>query len=324
VLGVGEQAAGGEREEGDVPFVLDMPGDLAGLQALLGTRSRAGQATVLERLMACHSVSLSPQNKPKLERLFDLLFAHLDALAAPPAPASLPHRLAGIDAGLAALFRLAGAGVADHAVARTLARIAALREALAAGHASAAGPAWPSGGDLVFLRAAATLFPTTDFEHAVATPALLLLAQLLAQCPVRSRRDAAAALWVAALAHEATAPAGRALPELVTCLSSVLVAALPPARAQALPPTHPAHAALASWAVYPQAMSPPPPQVSCPPLPLQHASARPMERVSLMSCIPHELYPSSTVSLISCIPHQLYPSSAVSLMSCIPHQLYPS
>ena len=248
------EAAAGVGDGDEVPFVLEMPGDLAGLTALLEGRSRAGQCTVLERLVACHSVSLSPHNKPRLERLFDLLSARIHALAEPPPPVPpLAARLPALHAALDGLFRLAAAGIADHAVARSLARIHAIRDALDAAHASPAGPAWPAGGDLVLLRAMASLFPTTDFEHPVATPALLLLAQLLAHCPVRSRRDAAAALWVAALAHEATAPAGRAVPEVVTCLSSVMVAALSPQLAQLLPPTHPAHAALASWAVYPEA-----------------------------------------------------------------------
>ena len=52
-------------------------------------------------------------------------------------------------------------------------------------------------GDLALLRLVPALFSSSDFRHPVATPAMLLLGQILQQCRVRSPRDAAAGLLAA-------------------------------------------------------------------------------------------------------------------------------
>ena len=52
------------------------------------------------------------------------------------------------------------------------------------------------------LKLVSVLFPTSDLRHDVVTPAMLLLSQLLTQCPVRSIHDVTAAMLCANIALE--------------------------------------------------------------------------------------------------------------------------
>jgi nucleolar protein 14 len=72
------------------------------------------------------------------------------------------------------------------------------------------------------MRALTHIFPSTDKRHAVVTPALLLLGQILAQTPIKTRCDVTKGLFCAALMMEYTKEAKRFPPEAIAFLASVL------------------------------------------------------------------------------------------------------
>lgn len=82
--------------------------------------------------------------------------------------------------------------------------------------------AWPSTGMLFLMRALPHIFPSTDRRHAVVTPALLLLGQILAQTPIKSRYDVVMGLFCSGLMIEYTKGAKRIPPEATAFLASVL------------------------------------------------------------------------------------------------------
>lgn len=82
--------------------------------------------------------------------------------------------------------------------------------------------AWPSTGTLLLLRALPHIFPSTDKRHAVVTPALLLLGQILAQTPIKTRHDVVMGLFCAGLMLEYTKGAKRLPPEATAFLAGVL------------------------------------------------------------------------------------------------------
>jgi nucleolar protein 14 len=82
--------------------------------------------------------------------------------------------------------------------------------------------AWPSTGMLLLMRALPHIFPSTDRRHAVVTPALLLLGQILAQTPIKTRCDVVRGLFCAGLMLEYTKGAKRNPPEATAFLASVL------------------------------------------------------------------------------------------------------
>ncbi|KAL7536701.1 hypothetical protein ACHAXR_007349 [Thalassiosira sp. AJA248-18] len=82
--------------------------------------------------------------------------------------------------------------------------------------------AWPSTGMLLLMRALPHIFPSTDKRHAVVTPALLLLGQVLAQTPIKTRYDVVMGLFCAGLMLEYTKGAKRVPPEATAYLAGVL------------------------------------------------------------------------------------------------------
>jgi nucleolar protein 14 len=82
--------------------------------------------------------------------------------------------------------------------------------------------AWPSTGTLLLLRCVGHIFPVTDLRHAIVTPALLLLGQMVAQTPVRSLNDAVMGLTCAGLMIEFTKDSNRIAPEALSFLAGML------------------------------------------------------------------------------------------------------
>jgi nucleolar protein 14 len=87
------------------------------------------------------------------------------------------------------------------------------------------------------------LFPPSDLQHAVTTPALLLIARCLEECRVRRGRDLAAALFLCGVVADAVTLSRRWLPESIRLLTTVVAAAAVERGASA--------AAVAAWAPLP-------------------------------------------------------------------------
>ena len=82
--------------------------------------------------------------------------------------------------------------------------------------------AWPGTGTVLLLRALGHIFPVTDLRHAVVTPAVLLLGQMVAQTPVRSLYDLVMGVVCSGLMIEYTKEAKRVAPEALAFLASTV------------------------------------------------------------------------------------------------------
>ena len=82
--------------------------------------------------------------------------------------------------------------------------------------------AWPSTGMLLLMRALPHIFPSTDKRHAVVSPALILLGQVLVQTPVKTQYDVVIGLFCSGLMLEYTKDAKRLPPESLVFLAGVL------------------------------------------------------------------------------------------------------
>ena len=82
--------------------------------------------------------------------------------------------------------------------------------------------AWPSTGMILLMRALPHIFPSTDRQHAVVTPGLLLLGQILAQTPIKTRCDVVMGLFCVGLMLEYTKGAKRVPPEATAFLAGVI------------------------------------------------------------------------------------------------------
>ncbi|XP_054564408.1 nucleolar protein 14 isoform X2 [Eptesicus fuscus] len=81
--------------------------------------------------------------------------------------------------------------------------------------------------ELIYLKIAGMLFPTSDLWHPVVTPALVCLSQLLTKCPVLSLPDAVKGLFVCCVSLDYVSLSQRFIPELVNFLLGILYMATP-------------------------------------------------------------------------------------------------
>jgi hypothetical protein len=65
-----------------LPFTFEVPADHEALTELLHGRSLEDVSMILERMSACHHISLDPRNRAKLGRMVGLLLDHINELAA--------------------------------------------------------------------------------------------------------------------------------------------------------------------------------------------------------------------------------------------------
>lgn len=80
----------------------------------------------------------------------------------------------------------------------------------------------PDMGDILFLRLITQIYSTSDFQHAVITPALLLMGQYLCMCPVTSETDALVGLSISQILFKCHEQSKRLQPEVVSYLLRIV------------------------------------------------------------------------------------------------------
>ena len=71
--------AGAQAEE--LPYTFEAPSTLAQFARYVDGRSPAEMSAVIERICACHAISLGPDNRQKMQVFFSVLLLHFEALA---------------------------------------------------------------------------------------------------------------------------------------------------------------------------------------------------------------------------------------------------
>jgi len=226
------------RAKETMPFVFEVPTTLDALHDIIATYATTGAdaSLIIQRIHATNSVRLNHKNKEKMQNFYDVLLRRFvavgDAVFNSGSGGPDLERYEQLNSLTKTLYAMsqdspecAGAvwsrrlGIFQQAVAKRLrdVEINPLGDACE-GEFSA----WPSTGMLLLMRALPHIFPSTDRRHAVVTPALLLLGQILAQTPVKTRCDVTKGLFCAALMMEYTKGAKRFPPEATAFLASVL------------------------------------------------------------------------------------------------------
>ena len=80
---------------------------------------------------------------------------------------------------------------------------------------------------LVFLKITTLLFPTSDYRHPVATPALQWMSQMLCSCRPFSQKAITSGLFVASIMCESLSLSKKYSPELINFLSGIVFMAVP-------------------------------------------------------------------------------------------------
>ncbi|KAJ8402380.1 hypothetical protein AAFF_G00368690 [Aldrovandia affinis] len=224
-----ERLAQQEAAKAELPYTFKAPESYHDLKSLIHGHSPEKQCLIVERIQKCNHPSLAVGNKLKLQKLFGFLLEYVGELAT-----RSPPRLDAINKltpqlyGLCQLFPDA-ACKAMQTVLNDSAH--EMEEAIEVkGRA-----AFPGLDMLVYLKITALLFPTSDFRHPVATPALVYISQALTKCPVTTLEEVTSGLVLCCLVLEYVTLSQRFVPELVDFLLGILHLAVPVKRSLGYP-----------------------------------------------------------------------------------------
>ncbi|XP_041113166.1 nucleolar protein 14 [Polyodon spathula] len=216
-----EQSAQKEAAKAELPYTFAAPECYSDLKSLLISHSAEQQCIIIDRILKCNHPSLATGNKAKLEKLFGFVLEYIGELATRQHPElSTINKLIPQLYALCQLFPEA-ACKAVQSVFRDSAH--EMEEVI---EVKGRAP-FPGLDMLIYLKIAALLFPTSDFRHPVATPALVYMSQLLTKCPVTTLQDVATGLLLCCLLVEYISLSHRFVPELINFLLGILHLAVP-------------------------------------------------------------------------------------------------
>lgn len=201
----------------ELPYTFPAPKDYDELLDLLQEHSEKDQITIITRLRKCHHVSLAEGNKQKLETLFSCLVQYFADLAL-----QQPPQLQLMDKLVPHLYQLCQ-GSQVSAAQVLVDQITERQEEFQAICDSRKGRGlYPALDTLMLLKLVAILFPTSDFRHAVTTPAIIFIAQMLGETSVKHERDVAVGLFLCTLVLEYVSLSKRFVPECMNFLHGLL------------------------------------------------------------------------------------------------------
>ncbi|XP_059500878.1 nucleolar protein 14 [Stegostoma tigrinum] len=210
-----------EAAKSELPFTFPVPESYADLKTLLTGHETEEQCLIVERIQKCNHPSLAAGNKAKLEKLFGFLWGYIGELAT-----RQPAELKTIDKMVLQLYELSQLfpEAACSCVQSTLRQsVQELDNQLQAkGRAS-----FPGLDKLLYIKIIGALFPTSDFRHAVVTPTLVYMSQIVTKCSVTVLRDVAAGLFVCCLFLDYVSLSKRLVPEVINFLVGILHMAVP-------------------------------------------------------------------------------------------------
>ncbi|KAF7966808.1 hypothetical protein HWV62_36975 [Athelia sp. TMB] len=223
----------------ELPFTFPCPGTHEEFLEIVDGFEDNDVPTVVKRIRALYHSSLAPENKNKLQALASVLIDHILYVTSPPAP-----RFASISPLLPHLYALIKAypiASAESFVEKISLMHKNLKRGLSRGALDPEAKTWPGLPELSLLRVIGEVWPTSDMNHAVVTPARLLMGAYLGLGRVRSLVDVASGLFICTLFLQFEGLSKRLVPEAINFLVNTILHLCPNdfADAAALPGTFP-------------------------------------------------------------------------------------
>jgi nucleolar protein 14 len=211
-----------------MPFIIDCPSSYDSFLHLLSMDFVQGledEMTLVERICKSNSVKLgNGENAGKMEKFMDVLIrwwcqSTVSASGSEGECFDRYHRLSKVLYDLTQQMPKPSGRVCRGALSRM--QVAIQQRIMQP--PTTARDFWPSFPELAFLQYIPQLFPASDFEHNVVTPAYMVISQCLAQCPIRKARELVSGLFCAGLHFSYAADAGRLVPEGLGFIQSVII-----------------------------------------------------------------------------------------------------
>lgn len=201
----------------DIPFVFEMPEDLEKFLALVDGYSIEDVNVVVQRVRACHDISLNPSvNRQLLLRFLSILLEYMELLV------SGTDDLDEIEEHLK-LFNLLGGHIYEIGCQQKNASVGIVRKHI--GHMyllTMQEDCYPTAGELAMLSAFTHIFPTTDFDHPISTIVWMYASDILQACTARCSRDLLVGLYICDLLLSSIQDSDRLVPQVISYLCGVI------------------------------------------------------------------------------------------------------
>ncbi|TFK72011.1 Nop14-like protein [Pluteus cervinus] len=176
---------------------------------------------VVKRIRALFHTSLAPENKFKLQTFMTVLIDHILYLTSPPAPrfgllsSILPH--------LFAFVKAYPIRAAEHFNQKLSLMHKNLKRGLSRGALNPDSKTWPGLAELSLLRVIGVIWSTSDLNHAVVSPARMLMGAYLGLGRIRTLSDLASGLFLCTLFLHYETLSKRLVPEAVNFLINAIL-----------------------------------------------------------------------------------------------------
>ncbi|KAG6891316.1 hypothetical protein C0992_009197 [Termitomyces sp. T32_za158] len=205
----------------ELPFTFPCPASHEEFLDIVDEISDDDVPTVIKRIRVLYHTSLSPDNKIKLQVLATILIDHILYITTPPRPrfslvsSILPH--------LEALTKAYPVQVAEYVVEKLALMQKNLKRGLSKGTLDPEAKTWPGLSELTLLRIIGATWSTSDLNHAVVSPARVLLGAYLGLSRVRSLSDIASGLFLCTLFLQYEKLSKRLVPEAINFLINTIL-----------------------------------------------------------------------------------------------------
>ncbi|KZT71550.1 Nop14-like protein [Daedalea quercina L-15889] len=205
----------------ELPFTFPCPSNHDEFLEIVEDVDDKDVPIVVQRIRTLHHASLAEDNKFKLQGLTNVLIDHILYITSPPTPrctllsSLVPH--------LYALTKSYPIQSAEHFVSKLNLMHKNLKRGLSRGPTEPDAKTWPGLPELSLLRVISQIWPTSDKNHHVVSPARLLMGAYLGLGRVRSLQDLTSGLFLCTLFLQYEQLSKRFVPEAVNFLANAVL-----------------------------------------------------------------------------------------------------
>ncbi|GJJ07321.1 hypothetical protein Clacol_001522 [Clathrus columnatus] len=205
----------------ELPFTFPCPASHDEFLSILDGIEEQHLGTVVQRIRALHHPSLDKDNPKKLHAFIRVLIDHVLDVASPPSPNL--HLIDYLFPHIYALTKMYPVPAANVCVTKLTLMHKNLVCGLSQGAALEWARTWPGTAELVFLRLLGKLWSSSDMNHAVISPARILIGMYLSLARIRSVKDIASGLFLCTIILQYEVFSKRLYPEAINFLLCALL-----------------------------------------------------------------------------------------------------
>eukprot|EP01134_Creolimax_fragrantissima_P002643 CFRG2643T1 len=222
----------------ELPYTFVMPADVEAFAELLNDHTTAEILTIISRLRSCYHVSLKPENREKLGEMYGFVLQYSLAVAGgdadPATDEDAKHEDMDMEVQVVKLLDGLSLILYEMAASTPGAACEAFRSQLMQSTdylfmVAKKGKSATKNGQrvlvapvLYLLRMVTLVFPVSDLQHPVTTPAAMLMAQMLTSVGVRNLPDLCSQVFCTSLLGQFVMDSKRFVPAAVNFLTGFI------------------------------------------------------------------------------------------------------